>query len=260
MGTAQLQGELWSERARTWALIQERVMLPAFEVVLTKVNASPGLSLLDIGCGSGMAALLAALRGAQVSGLDASPASIAIARERAPAGAFAIGEMEELPYADHAFDVVTGFNAFQYATNPVKALQEARRVTKPGGKVALLFWGKPEDCEHDVTLKAVGALLPPPPPGAPAPLALSQPGVVEGLVEQAGLRLQETGEVACPFEYPDDEVALKAICSAGPVVRAIRAVGEQRVYDEVLRSLAPYKRSDGSYRQRNAFRYFITTA
>lgn len=260
MGTAQLQGELWSARARSWATLQERPLLPAFEVVLTKVGARSDLSLLDIGCGSGMAAMLAALRGMMVSGLDASPALIEIARERTPGGAFAIGEMEELPYPDHAFDVVTGFNALQYAASPLKALQEARRVTKPGGKVALLFWGKPEDCETDATLKAVGSLLPPPPPGAPAPLALSQPGVAEDLIAGAGLTLQETGEVDCPFEYPDDDVALKALCSAGPVVRAIRAVGEEQVYEVVLRSMAPYKRSDGSYRQRNKFRYFIAAA
>lgn len=133
-------------------------------------------------------------------------------------------------------------------------------MAKQGGKVSLLFWGKPEDCEHDVTLKAVGGLLPPPPPGAPAPLALSQPGAAEDLIARAGLTFQETGEVNCPFEYPDDEVALKAMCSAGPMMRAIRAVGEEQVYEVVLRSMAPYKRSDGSYRQRNKFRYFITTA
>ena len=100
--------------------------------------------------------------------------------------------------------------------------------------------------------------MPPPPPGAPAPLALSQPGTVEALVEQAGLTFSETGEVACPFEYPDEEVALKALCSSGPVVRAIGAVGEQQVSEAVLRSLTPYKQSDASYRQRNIFRYFLT--
>jgi SAM-dependent methyltransferase len=233
--------------------------LPAFEVVLTKLRLEAGAALLDIGCGSGMATMLAALRGARVSGLDASPALIAIARERTPSGTFVIGEMEELPYPAQTFDAVTGFNAFQYAASPLKALQEAQRVTKPGGQVAMFFWGRPEDCETEATLKAVGTLLPPPPPGAPAPLALSQPGVVEALVEQAGLTLIESGEVACPFDYPDTEVALKALGSGGPVVRAIGVVGEQAVTEAVLRSLAPYQQRDGSYRQRNVFRYFLTT-
>lgn len=84
--------------------------------------------------------------------------------------------------------------------------------------------------------------------------------MVESLLQQAALSLTETGEVDCPFEYPDEDIALKALCSAGPVVRAIRAVGEQRVYDAVLSSLAPYKLSTGGYRQQNKFRYFITVA
>ncbi len=259
MGTAQMQGALWSARARYWATLQERTLLPAFEVVLTKLHVEASTSLLDVGCGTGTFALLAAARGARVSGLDASPTSIAIARERTPSGNFAIGEMEELPYPEQTFDAVTGFNAFQYAASPLKALQEARRVAKPGGQVAMVFWGRPEDCETEATLQAVGALLPPPPPGAPAPLALSQPGVVEDLVERAGLTLTETGEVACPFEYPDAEVALKALCSAGPTLRVIREVGEQPVSEAMLRSLAPYQRSDGSYFQRNTFCYFLTT-
>ena len=258
MGTAQLQGALWSERARYWATLQERALLPAFETVLTKLAVDSTTTHLDIACGTGLATWLAALRGAQVSGLDASAASIEIARERVPQGSYAIGEIEELPYPDHTFDVVTGFNAFQYAAHPLRAIQEARRVTKMGGKVAMVFWGRPQDCEHDVTLKAVGTLLPPPPPGAPAPLALSEPGVVEELLQQAELSLLETGEVDCPFDYPDDDIALQAICSAGPVVRAIHAVGQQKVYDTVLASLAPYKQKSGGYRQKNKFRYFIT--
>src|SRR6476646_2965671 len=92
MGTAQLQGELWSARARYWALLHERVLLPMFEVVLTILRVDNTTSLLDIGCGTGMFAMLAAARGATVSGLDASPVSIEIARERTPGGAFAIGE------------------------------------------------------------------------------------------------------------------------------------------------------------------------
>jgi len=260
MGTAQLQGGLWAERAYYWATLMERNQLPFFETVLMKLALDSTTALLDIACGTGQFVQMAALHGAQVSGIDASAASIEIARQRVPSGNFAIGEMEELPYADHSFDAVTGFNAFQYAAIPTHALQEARRVTKPGGKVAMVAWGKPEDCETDVTLKALGTLLPPPPPGAPAPLALSEPGVVEGLLHQVGLRLIETGEVDCPYEYPDEEIAFKSIGAAGPAVRAMRAAGEDRVREVILQSLIPYKRSSGGYLQKNKFRYFLTLA
>jgi ubiquinone/menaquinone biosynthesis C-methylase UbiE len=57
-----------------------------------------------------------------------------------------------LPLADKTFDLVTGFNSFQYAGNPVVALKEARRVSKPEGRIAIVTWGQPERME------AAGAL------------------------------------------------------------------------------------------------------
>jgi hypothetical protein len=72
---------------------------------------------------------------------------------------------------------VTGFNAFQYA-DPVGALREARRV---GAVVGIMTWGAPEHCEAVVLLKALGSLMPPPPPGAAGPFALSAPGALEAI-------------------------------------------------------------------------------
>jgi SAM-dependent methyltransferase len=262
MGSAQQQGELWGARAQDWAELQERVLLPAYEEVLSRLQVGAGTRLLDVGCGAGLAARLAAERSAQVWGLDASGALIAIARTRVPAGDFRVGEMEELPYADGSFDAVTSFNAFQYAANPVHALQEALRVTRPSGRVAMVVWGQARDCEHAATLAAVAALLPPAPPGSEAagPFALSEPGKVEALMSQAGLTPQESGEVACPFEYSDDETAWRAISSAGPLVMAIRHAGEEKVKEAVLASLQPYRTNSGGYRQRNMFRYVIARA
>jgi ubiquinone/menaquinone biosynthesis C-methylase UbiE len=62
--------------------------------------------------------------------------------------------METLPHADGTFDIVTGFNAFQYAARPVNALREARRVSKPGGHIVIAVWGLPEQCEAAGHLKA----------------------------------------------------------------------------------------------------------
>jgi SAM-dependent methyltransferase len=260
MGTAQVQGELWGAQAHNWADLQERTVLPAYEVVFERLKVGPGTRLLDVGCGAGLAAQLAAQRGAQVAGLDASAALLEIARERVPHEGFRVGDLEELPYADRSFDIVTGFNSFQYAGSPVTALQQARRVVKAGGHVVMLIWGRAQDCQHAATLAAVGSCLPPPPPGAGGPFALSEPGLVESLMEQAGLTPTEQGEVACPFLYPDEEVAWKAISAAGPVVRAVGHAGEAKVRQAVLASLVPYRTSSGGYRQENIFRYVIATA
>ena len=88
---------------------------------------------------------MAAQLGAQVSGLDAAEPLLAIARERTPQGVFRAGEMEESPYADQTFDVVAGFNAFQFAASPVNTLKEARRASRTGASLVIGVFGKRED-------------------------------------------------------------------------------------------------------------------
>ena len=75
----------------------------------------PGTRLLDVGCGGGFALLLAARRGAAVSGIDATAALVEIARERIPGAPLAVGDLEDpLPYDAGAFDVITAFNSVQF--------------------------------------------------------------------------------------------------------------------------------------------------
>jgi ubiquinone/menaquinone biosynthesis C-methylase UbiE len=136
-----MQGELWGARARDWAEVQEPAQQELYPPIFDAAAVGDGTALLDVGCGSGVAAAIAHALGAKVSGIDAAVQLIAIARERVPAGDFRVGELEALPYDDDSFDVVTGFNALQYAADPVHALQEARRVARPGGTVAILTWG-----------------------------------------------------------------------------------------------------------------------
>ncbi len=127
MGSAAVQGELWGAAARDWADVQEALTRPLYETVFDRVGLRPGTHLLDAGCGAGLAAQLAAARGAAVAGIDASAALLEIARSRVPTGDFRVGELEELPYSEGTFDVVTGFNSFQYAENPTAALRGRTR-------------------------------------------------------------------------------------------------------------------------------------
>jgi SAM-dependent methyltransferase len=260
MGTAQVQGELWGAQIHNWANVQEKFSLPIYKIVFERTNVSSGTRLLDVGCGTGLATQLAAKLGVHVTGIDASTPLIALARERVPNGDFRVGELQELPYEDATFDVVTGFNAFQYAENPDVALQQARRVVRKGGQVAMVTWGRAQDCEAAITLAAVMALLPPPPPGAEGPFALSEPGRMEKLLEQAGLTPIGSGDIVAPMEYPDAETAWRGWSSSGPLVRAVRYAGEAAVKRAVLDSLEPYKTANGGYRQENTFRYAIAIA
>lgn len=259
MGTANLQSQLWGARARDWAEVQEGVVAPLYEAVLHKTAVGASTTLLDIGCGAGMFCQMAAKLGAQVSGIDATEPLLAIARERVSHGDFRVGEMEELPYSSHTYDVVTGFNSFQFAASPVKALQEARRVARMGASVVIAVWGKREDTEGVALLAALGSLLPPPPPGAPGPFTLSQEGALEALVTQAGMTPGHVEEVDCLFDYPDEKTALRGFLSAGPSIRAIQLAGEEAVREAVGKAFAPFKTASGRYQLRNKFRYMIAS-
>ena len=246
--TAEVNGRLWGARARDYAEAQEGQFGPGYDAVLARTGVGPGTRLLDVGCGAGKAAQRAAALGASVSGIDAASALLDIARERTPGGDFRTGDMEDLPFPDLGFDVVTGFNAFQYAGNPVRALTEARRVTRSGGLVAVFTWGRPEGMEAASLVTALRPLLPPPPPGAPGPFALSDPDRLSDFVAQAGLTPREVIEGDALWTYPDEATGVRGLSATGIAIRAIGLVGEAAVTAAHAAALAPFRQADGSYK------------
>lgn len=258
MNTANELGKIWGTRARDWAETQEGKAVPLYEAVLEETGVGENTALLDVGCGAGMFCEMAAKRGARVSGLDASEPFLAIARERVRDGDFRTGDLQELPYASRSFDVVTGFNSFQFAADPIEALQDASRVSRTGTVVMAVF-GKPEENDSTAYMKALGPLLPPPPPGAPGPFALSVDGALEALVAKAGMTPGKVKTVECPWDYPDEKTALRALLSAGPAIRAIQNNGEDVVRQVFLNAIAPFKTASGEYHLKSSFRYIIAT-
>jgi SAM-dependent methyltransferase len=255
MGSAQIQGEMWGAKAEDWAEIQEPAWRPLYEKVMSLAEIRAGMKLLDVGCGAGGALTVARDLGAEVAGLDAASALVDIARRRLANARIEVGEMEELPFASNMFDIVTGINSFQFAGDIVQALKEARRVTKPGGRVVMLVWGKRDDCELlSATLPAVLALLPAAPQSANAPLPLAEAGIIEGLMNSAGLSPIYADEIDHTLVYPDMERAWRAFAAAAPCVRAVRHAGEDVVRNVVQATLPPFQRADGSVAQKNRFR------
>ena len=218
------------------------------------------MKLLDAGCGAGGFCRLAGERGADVTGIDAAAGMSEIAQARNPRGDFQVGELEELPYADASFDAVTGFNSFQFAADPANALRQAGRVVRSGGPVVVATWGAPELCEAAAGLRALGALRPPPPPGAEGPFALSAPGALEGLADKAGLRAEEIVDVPTPWQYPDIPTAVTAFLSAGPAAAVIEAAGARAARAALTDALEPFTKDDGTVLLNNVFRYLTAYA
>ncbi len=256
-GSATVQGDLWSERADDWAELMEPVEAPLHIAGLDQLSVGPGTSLLDLGCGSGAVLRIAADRGAEVTGIDAAPALAAHARRVVPGSRVEVGDIQFLPFEDSSFDVVTGFNSFQYATDPSAALREARRVLRDDGRVLMAVWGRPEQCNGEIVLNAVRRLLPPPPPGAPGPLALSEEGALAALLATAGLETLVVADVATPYEHADEADFLRAWEAPGPCVMAIRHAGKAAFDRAILEAAEPFRLEDGSYRFDNVFRFAV---
>jgi len=117
MGSKAIQGPLWGKKPQDWASIQEPTGNAGYVFALNFLQIHAGDKLLDVGCGSGLFSSLAYQKGAEVTGIDASDELIAQAKQRNPAINFITGEMEELPFGDELFDIVCGFNSFQYAAS-----------------------------------------------------------------------------------------------------------------------------------------------
>jgi ubiquinone/menaquinone biosynthesis C-methylase UbiE len=249
LGTAAVQGELWGAQARDWAEVQEPAWASVFVRALDLAGVARGTRHLDIACGSGGALVLARERGAEVAGLDAAEALVAIARDRLPGARIEVGEMEALPFADASFDAVTGINAFQFAADPARALAEARRVCRPGGTVLALIWGAPDRCELTGVVRA--ALGPFMPPAAPAP-------PLDESMRRAGLQ-PASGSFAATLAYPSAELALRAFLSAGIATRIAREAGAERVRSALAEAIRPFVLPDGGVTLVNELRWLRAT-
>ena len=257
MGSQTIQAKLWGQRPEDWAKIQEQTGDAGYNYVFDFLQTINRLKLLDVGCGSGLFSDMANGKGADVIGIDASDKLIDQAKLRNANITFLTGEMEELPFEDDLFDLVCGFNSFQYAASTKNALMQAKRVLKPGGKLVAMIWGNKEDCEAASFLKAAGSLMPPPPPGAPGPFALSENRLLEYILEEIGFTIIDNNDIPSVWDYPDLETALKGLISAGPVARAIEFSGYDKVYDTIAHSAKPFIQSDGHVVYKNKFRIVI---
>jgi SAM-dependent methyltransferase len=201
--------------------------------------------------------VVASKRGAEVAGFDGTPELLRIARDRLPETDIRHADLESVPWPDESFDAAMSVNGIQYAADPTAALTELHRVVRPGGTVAVVTWGRPDQCDASRLLGALGSLMPPPPPGAGGPFALSQPGALEGLLESAGLQPTGAVEVDTPFEWDDLETAWRANCAAGPNVMVINHAGIDAVRAAFDEAMAQFTRSDGSVRLDNVFRFAV---
>ncbi|MFF5422806.1 MULTISPECIES: class I SAM-dependent methyltransferase [unclassified Streptomyces] len=228
--------------ARDWAEIQERMLVPLYEAVYDRLGVGGRSRVLGLGCGSGLALLMAAARGASVTGVDRDHARVELARERLPEGV-AVGD--RVPADAGPYDVVTAFDATDALGAELAAIT---RSAQSGAAVVLASAGPPERCAAEPVLRVGARLADRSPAGRPD---------LDGLVARAGLRPEGSGRVACPFGYADGSSAVRGLLSTGVFDEAVRATDLAQVEKEIEEALAPFVRADGTVWMPNVFRYVI---
>lgn len=220
----QMVDEGWGRRAVDFATLSEPTACREYVAMHHRLDVSEGDRLLDMACGSGLSLELAAIRGATVAGIDASPRLAAVATDRNPDGDIRIGDMNELPWPDESFDVVTSFRGI-WGTTPA-AVTEAHRVLVPGGRLAITVWGNvgksPGAWAMAPFLWATEAKV----AHQADMVSLGHPGVGEAFLAEHGFDVEERFVVPFVFEYADPEIYARGLAATGPAYEAIQTIGE----------------------------------
>ncbi|MFF0447094.1 methyltransferase domain-containing protein [Streptomyces sp. NPDC004609] len=255
-----------SAQARDWAEIQERMLVPLYEAVYDRLEVGAATRLLGLGCGSGLALLMAAARGARVTGADTDRERLALAHERTAPDPLTRTADIELVHGDLAgaadpahppYTVITAFRPLGGEAGGTEglgtSLEAAVKLAGHGSAVVLTGWGPPERCATSGVLRIAGRLTPRPHGGwRPA-----RRDDLEDVATGAGLRPDGSGRVACPFGYADVGSAVRGLLSTGLYAAAAEGSGRARVEKEIAEALHPYTRGDGTVWMPNVFRYLI---
>jgi SAM-dependent methyltransferase len=246
----------WGARAARYAESAADQTARLAELLVDAVDIHSGDAVLDVATGPGVVAVEAARR--------VGPARRVLATDRVPgwadqvaARAAAAGltnvefqemDAERLVLPDRAFDVVLCQLGLMLVPDPDRALREMHRVLRVGGRLGVAVWSTLDRVAvFRVGTQALRRFMPPPPPGAPGPLRLSAPGLVEGLVAAAGFDDVRASRPTLEFEIADpDELWRFRVADGPPAVRqaidALAPAERERVRAEYLAELEGYRR------------------
>jgi SAM-dependent methyltransferase len=246
----QCAGAAWGHAARDWACLFEHYATDAITVVLERLSIGNGQRLLDIACGSGLAIRRAGATGATVAGIDASAELVDIARIRNPGADVRIGSMFELPWHDATFDAAMSINGIWGGCDA--AVREASRVLRPGGTLAITFWGSGPPLDLRPCFQVFARHSPTEHLGSMRRLNnIAKPGIAEHMLTSAGFEVATRIRRISTLEWPDADIAWRALASVGPAVPALRNGDIAALRRDVLDAIAPCRDEGGIYRFRN---------
>ncbi len=223
-------------------------------VLVEVAGIQAGERVLDVAAGTGNAALAAAAAGAQVTASDLTPELLEAGRLEAERHglslAWEVGDAERLPYDDATFDVTVSCIGAMFAPHHQATADELVRVTRPGGRIALLNWS-PAGLVGQM-FAAMKPFMPPPPPGAQPPPLWGDEEHLRGLFGDRVADVEVSRRDLEVSLFPGaTDLRTYFARNYGPTITAYRNLGDdasrQAQLDQALDDLAArFRRSDGS--------------
>ena len=218
-----------------------------------------GMTVLDLGSGTGYPALLGAQTvgtTGSVTGMDLAEHMLAAADRKAKRlglsnVSFKTGDVTSLPFEPNSFDAITSRFCLMFLPEIPKAASEIARVLKPGAWVAAAVWSAPEkNPSIGLSMDAIKQVieLPPPDPTAPGIFRLAKPGDLAGMFQQTGLVDVAEQEFLADWSYASaDEYYTSLMEIAAPVqnlMAKLTDAQQQDVKQRILQAAAKYRRGE----------------
>lgn len=217
---------------KKWDVFTMNFLKPMGDEIISMLKLKSSDNVLDIATGTGEPGLTIAsiVNKGKVTGTDLSPEMTKLATENARTKGLKnysamVADVCELPFADDTYDAISCRMGFMFFPDMTLAAKEMYRVLKPGGRVATSVWDQPEKNTWITTM--MGAIkkhidLPAPPPGAPGMFRCAAPGLITGLLKEAGFNNIQEKKIESHLQYDGPEHYWTMMNEvAAPVVAAL---------------------------------------
>lgn len=214
----------WTSNVSEYEAAFARITSQAIGPLLNAVDVRDETRLLDVATGPGYVAAAAAKRGAKAVGVDFSAPMVARARAIYPTVEFQEGDAEAISFPDSSFDAVVMNFGMLHLARPERAMAQAARVLKPGGKFAFTVWAKPDEAVgFGIILNAIqshgnaGVQL----PQGPSFFRFSDPAECDRTLRESGFLNVRVTSVPQVWRFNAPDELFDAIYNGGVRIKAV---------------------------------------